>query len=73
MTGKLCHGKRHTPITSEAQRGLMGAELARRRKGKKGRMPGITQAELESHLHEAGGKKLPARSRKSSRKRGKKR
>jgi len=64
MTGKLCHGKRHTPIVSKAQRGLFGAELARRRKGKKGRMPGITQAELESHLHEAGGKKLPKRTTK---------
>jgi hypothetical protein len=65
MTGKLCHGKRHTPITSEAQRGLFGSELARRRAGKRGRMKGITQAELESHLHEAGGKSLPKRSRKA--------
>jgi hypothetical protein len=65
MTGKLCHGKRHTPIVSEAQRGFMGSELARRRSGKKGRMPGITQAELEAHLHEAGGKKLPKRTHKS--------
>lgn len=68
MTGKLCAGKKHTPIVSEKQRGLFGAELARRRRGKRGKMPGITQAELESHLHEAGGKKLPKRSRKSSKK-----
>lgn len=66
MTGKIgsCN-KKHTPIVSEAQRGLFGAEYARRKEGKRGKMKGITQAELESHLHEAGGKKLPARSRKS--------
>ena len=53
----------HTSITSEAQRGLFGAELARRRAGKKGRMPGITTEELERHLKESGGKKLPARAK----------
>jgi hypothetical protein len=41
---------------------MMGAELARRRAGKKGRMSGMTTAELESHLHESAGKNLPARS-----------
>ena len=73
MTGKLCHGKRHTPIVSKAQRGLFGAELARRRSGKRGKMPGITQAELESHLHEAAGKNLPKRTtkKKGGKKRGK--
>lgn len=55
--------RKHTPITSEAQRGLFGAELARRRAGKKGRMPGITVEELERHLEESGGKKLPARAK----------
>jgi hypothetical protein len=70
MTGKLCSGRKHTPVVSEAQRGMFGAELGRRRAGKRGKMKGITQAELESHLHEAGGKKLPKRSKKS--KRGKK-
>ena len=60
MPGKGCNRK-HTPIVSEAQRGMFGAELARRREGKKGRMPGITEAELVSHLEEAGGKKLPGR------------
>ena len=58
MSGN-CSGRKHTPITSQAQRGLFGAELARRRAGKKGRMKGINTAELESHLHESGGKKLP--------------
>jgi len=51
-------GKKHTPIVSEAQRGLMGATLARRRTGKKGGMSGMTTAELESHLKESSGKKL---------------
>jgi hypothetical protein len=50
----------HTPIVSERQRGLFGSELARRRKGEEGKMPGITEDELEGHLRESGGKKLPA-------------
>lgn len=53
-----CSGRKHTPITSKAQRGMFGAELARRRAGKKGRMAGITTSELESHLRESRGKKL---------------
>ena len=60
MTKGKCPRK-HTPVTSEAQRGLMGAELARRRAGKQRRMKGITTTELEEHLREAKGKKLPAR------------
>ena len=36
MTGK-CKARKHTPITSKAQRGLFGAELARRKGGKKSR------------------------------------
>ena len=59
-------GRKHTPITSEAQRGLMGAELARKRAGKKGRMPGITEKELASHLKESKGKNLPAMVKKST-------
>ena len=51
--------KKHTPLVSEAQQGLFGAELARRRAGKKRRMKGITTAELEGHLEESKGKKLP--------------
>ena len=53
--------RKHTPIVSKAQRGLMGAELGRRRAGKARRMPDITTAELESHLSESKGKKLPAK------------
>lgn len=63
MTRKGCKRK-HTEITSEAQQGLFGAELARRRAGKKRRMKGITTAELRSHLKESKGKKLPARKKK---------
>ena len=72
MSGKGC-GKggtqKHTPIVSRAQRGKFGAELKRRRTGKKAQMPGITTKELSSHLKESGGKKLPART--TGRKRGK--
>jgi len=56
--------RKHTPIVSEKQRGLFGAELARRRAGKKRRMPDITTAELEKHLRESKGKKLPAKKKK---------
>lgn len=59
MPGKHCGGKPHTPIVSKAQRGKSGAELGRRRAGKSSRMKGITTKELESHLHESKGKKLP--------------
>ena len=58
--------KEHTPITSEKQRGLFGAEYARRKAGKKGRMPGITKTELRSHLKEAGGKDLPTKAKHHS-------
>jgi len=66
MPGKGCkkRGRKHTPITSEKQQGLFGAELARRRAGKERRMKGITTAELEEHLRESKGKKLPKRKRK---------
>lgn len=60
------NGRKHTPITSEAQRGLMGAELARRRTGKEGRISGITEKELVSHLKESKGKNLPAMVKKST-------
>lgn len=67
MPGKGCKSTRkHTPITSKAQRGLFGAELARRKAGKKPRMSGITKKELRSHLKESAGKKLPARKKKKS-------
>ena len=59
-----CKGKVHTPIVSKAQRGLMGAELGRHRAGKQTRMKGITTAELEGHLRESKGKKLPKKAKK---------
>lgn len=66
MTTAKCKksGKKHTPIVSKKQQGLMGAELARRREGKKGKMPGMNEEELEGHLKESAGKKLPKRSGK---------
>lgn len=65
MPGKGCgkKGKPHTPIVSKKQQGFMGAELARKRAGKRGKT-GMSKATLKHHLKEAGGKKLPARSRK---------
>ena len=56
--------RKHTPIVSKKQRGLFGAELARRREGKKRRMPDITTKELESHLEESRGKRLVRKRRK---------
>ena len=58
--------RKHTPIVSEKQRGLFGAEYARRKKGQKGRMSGITKGELKDHLEEVGGKKLPKRKKRGS-------
>lgn len=57
MPGKC--KRKHTPIVSKKQRGKFGSELARRRAGKKRRMPDITTTELEEHLKESKGKKLP--------------
>lgn len=66
MTTAKCRKskKKHTPIVSKAQRGKFGAELARRRAGKKSRMSGITTEELEMHLKESKGKKLPKRAKR---------
>jgi len=63
MPGKGCgKSKRaHTPIVSKAQRGMFGAEYARRKAGKAPRMKGITKSELRGHLKESKGKKLPKR------------
>ncbi|TAL62122.1 MAG: hypothetical protein EPN88_13975 [Bacteroidetes bacterium] len=56
--------RKHTPIVSEKQRGLFGAELARRKSGKGSIMPGITTKELVNHLEESSGKKLPKKVKK---------
>lgn len=65
MTGILCRGRkrRHTPIVSEAQRRLFGAELGRIERGEGGRL-GISKALLRLHLREVKGKDLPERVRK---------
>jgi len=55
--------RKHTPIVSEKQRGLFGAELARRRAGEEPRMKGITTEELERHLEESKGKDLPKKAK----------
>lgn len=59
MPGKHC--KKHTPITSKAQQGFMGAKLARKRADKKDKVE-MSQAELSRHLKESKGKDLPSRS-----------
>lgn len=51
--------RKHTPIVSRKQQGKFGAEYARRKKGLTPKMPGITKAELKSHLKESKGKDLP--------------
>ncbi len=50
--------RKHTPIVSEKQRGFFGAELARKKAGKKTQTE-ITLADLRRHLQESKGKKLP--------------
>jgi len=76
MPGKHCKSKRkHTPITSEKQKGLFGAELSRRKAGKKGKIPSIKTEELRGHLKESKGKKLPKKAKtvkKTKSKRGRK-
>lgn len=57
-------GRKHTPIVSKKQRGKFGAELHRRRVGLAPQIKSITIEELEDHLRESKGKKLPKRSKK---------
>lgn len=78
MPGKGCKGggkggRKHTPVVSKAQRGAMGVALAAKREGVKKVKPGgvakemmggMTEKELESHLRESRGKKLPAKAKK---------
>jgi hypothetical protein len=59
MTYAGCN-KKHTPIVSEAQRGLFGAVAG----GKKTKATGLSIAEAKRHLREVGGKKLPKRKKK---------
>ena len=65
MPGKGCKrggGRKHTPIVSKKQRGFFGAELARKRAGKKTRTK-MSKEELRRHLKESKDKKLPKRKR----------
>lgn len=55
------HHRKHTPITSEAQRGFFGAVLARRRRGQRAGPKSLKTKDIRSHLHEAKGKNLPKR------------
>ncbi len=67
MSGKGCKksGRAHTPIVSKKQKGLFGAELARKRAGKSTKT-GISEVDLVSHLEESAGKKLPKKVKKKS-------
>ena len=55
--------RKHTPIVSEKQRGFFGAELARKRAGKRTKTD-MPEAELIRHLEESKGKKLPKKVKK---------
>lgn len=55
-----CKHRKHTPIVSQAQRGLFGAVRA----GKKTKATGLSKAEAGRHLRESKGKKLPARKKR---------
>lgn len=71
MPGKGCRkkgkkGRKHTPIKSERQQGLFGAEYARKKAGRKGKTK-MTKPILRRHLKEAKGKKLPKKAKKKKR------
>jgi len=52
-----CKHKKHTPIKSRKQQKLFGAELTRKKKGKKGKTK-MSKKVLRRHLKESRGKKL---------------
>jgi len=58
-----CKHKKHTPIVSRKQQKFFGAELTRKKKGKKGRTK-MSKAILHKHLKESRGKKLIKRVKK---------
>lgn len=49
--------RKHTPITSRKQRGFFGAELTRKKRGKKGKTK-MSKKVLRKHLKESRGRKL---------------
>lgn len=67
MPGKGCRkkGRKHTPIVSEKQRGLFGAELARKKAGEKGKT-GMSKTVLRRHLKESKGKNLSKQTRRKT-------
>ena len=67
MSGKRC--KKHTPIVSRKQQRLFGAELGRKKRGKKGKTK-MGKKVLKRHLKESKGKKLPRKVRKKKKTRG---
>lgn len=56
-------GRKVSPIVSKAQRGFFGAELARRKAGKRTRS-GLSMHDLEKKLKDSKGKRLPNRKEK---------
>jgi len=75
MTTAKCKksGRKHTPITSEAEQGAMGAAYAAKKSKKpvselggpaKEIYKSMSKAELRRHLKEAGGKNLPKKVKK---------
>ena len=61
-----CKHRKHTPITSKAQRGAMGAAYRFKKTGKgplkgpaKQMAKSMPKAELKRHLKESKGKRLP--------------
>lgn len=63
---KKAKHRKHTPIVSKAQRRMFGAELGRRKVGKKRRMKSITTEELRSHLTDSKGRRLPERTQRKN-------
>ena len=58
MTTAKC-SREHTPIVSEAQRGLFGARAG----GKRTKAKGLTIVEAKKHVKEVAGRSLPERVR----------
>jgi hypothetical protein len=63
--------RKHTPLTSKAERGIYGALYGARKEGKPvpsyvpESLKNVSQDVLKMHLEEAAGKKLPKHAKKS--------
>ena len=51
------------PIVSEKQRRFFAAELERKRRGKKGRMPDMPAKDIAAHLRQTKGSHMPMMTR----------